>query len=237
MAFETQVKDAGAWRTGLLVSAKDAGAWRDVQEIWARDAGAWRQVYVRSDPLLLTFTADWSQGYAEDSHKIDYTFASDDMIQGDWDSVGHTHGTERGVGVARFTITGFGSRTNCYSCSVRLTCKTAYTSNGVFATFGQHEVFLGGTIATDFGHDHGEFLDTGGVRQQEWPGGSWAQAWHGMNLAAGNYFLSGARNTVLTHDYSDRTDTAGKELYRGSFYGAFATTDVEIQLQVGADYV
>ena len=233
MAFETQVKEGGAWRTGLLVSGYDGGAWRDIQEIWAREAGAWRQVYVRSDPLFLEFDADWSRNYAEDSHPTDYTFASDDMIQGDWDSVGHTHGTQRGCGVARFTVTGYGSRTVATSTQVRLACKAQYTSNGIYARFAQHETFLGGTEATDFGHDHGEYQQSSGSRFSP-EDGAW---YHGWSNSAGNLFVSGSRNCVITHDFGDGTDTASKELYRGSWYGAYATTDVEILLAITADYV
>lgn len=232
MAFETQVREGGAWRTGLLVSAHEGGTWRDVQEIWAREGGAWRQVYVRSDPITLNFGAAWSQAYTEGGDKISYTFAADDMIQGDWDTVGHASGTQRGKGAAGYTgiESAFGGRYACTAASFRLTVKSAYTSNGIYPRIGVWQNFLS-TTPTTFGHVHSDYQNTGVRTKAE------NTVTTALTTAAGNTMLNSSRNTVTTHDFGDGTSSSAKELYRGSFYGYTQSSSIYPRLTLTADYV
>lgn len=230
MAFETQVREGGAWRTGLLISGYDGGAWRDTQEVWAREAGAWRQVYVRSDPLTLTFGPSWSQGYAEDGHKIEFTFADDDMLQGDWDLVGETHGSQRAKGAMAFAITGFGSRTVASLVRVRLTVKSQYTTNGIYPRVEMWTNVLSSIPAT-FAHVHGLHTTTG-VRTTV--GNA---VYTTMSDAVGNEFIAATKNTIVTHDFGDGTGSADKEYYRGTFYGETAVSGTEPKIEITADYI
>ena len=233
MAFETQVKEGGAWRTGLLVEGKDGGTWRDIQEIWAREGGSWRQVYVRSDPLSLNFFATWTKPFAEDSHALDYTFANpdDDLVQGDWDTVGHSHGTQRGMGAMRFAITGYGSRTVCTDIDLRLRVQSQYTSNGIHPRIAFHGSVLGASKPTTFSHVHGSYQATGTRTTDE------NDVTTDLDNNGGDDLLDGSRDSLIVHDFGDGTDSAAKELYRGTFHGTPGSSSEEPRLTMEADYL
>lgn len=235
MAFETQVKEGGAWRTGLLVSGYDGGAWRDIQEIWAREAGAWRQVYVRSDPVATTISGYWSQAYAEDSHQIDYTFSDEDLIQGDWDTVGHTHGTQRGTGLCHFRQTDiqapFGARTVVQACTFNAICKSQYTSNGIYMR-GDLRSGTTTSVPSTWSHTHGDYANTDADRVNPGETGTISPG-----AAGGQQLFDGNRTAVQTHEWADGTDSASKEYYRGSWYGVGNGVEVDPYLAMTVDYI
>lgn len=233
MAFDTHAREGGAWRTGLLVYARESGAWQDVQEIWAREGGTWRQVYVRSNPLTLSFYATWTKPFAEDGHELDYTFSNpdDDLVQGDWDTVGHTHGTQRGMGAMRFAISGYGSRTVCKDIDLRLRVQSQYTSNGIYPRIAFHGSVLGATKPTSFSHVHGAYQATGARTTDE------NDVSTDLSNSGGNDLLDGSRDTLIVHDFGDGTSTSAKELYRGTFHGTPGTSSQEPYLTMQADYI
>lgn len=65
MAFETQVKAGGAWKSGLLIAGRVAGVWEDITEVYAKASGSWEQVYVRSNPITYTYEATAGQSYRD----------------------------------------------------------------------------------------------------------------------------------------------------------------------------
>ena len=190
------------------------------------------KVYVRSDPLTLTFGPAWSQGYAEDSHQIDYTFADDDMIQGDWDSVGHSHGTQRGMGAMKFDLSGspFGGRTNTTQTRIRGTIKSQYTSSGIYPRWAMHETVLS-TVPSTFSHVHGSHPATGSRTTVG------NQVWTDISVVVGNEFIAETANTIISHDFGDGTGSADKEYYRGTIHGETAVSGTEPKIEITADYV
>lgn len=217
MSFDTHARESGAWRTGLLVYAKDGGSWRDVQEVWAKEGGTWRQVYVRSSPIATTIDGYWSQAYTEGGDKISYTFDDEDLIQGDWDTVGHASGTQRGTGLCGFRTSDiqapFGSRDVVSACSFYAECKMQYTSNGIYMRAALRSG-TGSSIPSTWAHAHGDSAVTDSVRLN--PGET---AGVSFGTTGGQRLFDGDRTAVQIHDFGDGTSTSAKELYRGGYSG------------------
>ena len=230
------VHAAGTWRSAEPW-VKVGGVWKAVQEVHVKVGGVWQHSYQRSNPTTLTFGPAWTKSYIEGGDPVAYTFngagtEGGSMIQGDWDTVGHASGTQRGKGAAGFTgiESAMGGRYTCTLIRVRLTVESQYTSNGIYARVGLWQNFLSSSPAT-FGHSHSNYQATSPSRLN--PG---EDHWVTLSNTAGNLMLDSSRNTITTHDWSDATDNAAKEYYRGTFYGESAASADEPKVEITADY-
>lgn len=234
------VRDAGSWKevtAGNGIHVRDAGSWKAVKEGFVRDAGTWKSFFVQSDPITVNFYPIWTASYQEGSPyaKAAYTYSdpANEVIQGDWDTIGVSGGMQRATGIIRFDrsaiIAALGGRTAVSSATLRLTVKTQYTSSGIYPSIYYADT---DTPSTEPANQNGALI-RGGTRVQ------------GARTTVGNSTtttVTALAQSIVDGNaygfavYHSGTTEPDKENYRGSFYGTEGTSAQDPYLSITADY-